>query len=255
MKIVSWNINGIRACVQKGSFFDYLHEHDPDILFLQETKAQVSQLPEEVVQPLSYFAEWASGDIKGYSGVAILTKKKPLAIIHSLDIPHFDCEGRVIGAEFEDKVILGVYFPNSQRPGRLDYKREFYKAFFKKCDEYRQAGKHVIVSGDFNTAHTAIDLARPDENAQSAGFLPIERDDMTDLLTTQGYVDTFRHFHPNEPNHYSWWTYRAGARQRNIGWRIDYVLVNKEFLPHVQTAFIQPDVKGSDHCPVGIVIN
>lgn len=254
MKIVSWNVNGIRACVQKGSFFSYLHDYDPDILFLQETKALKEQLPEEVLQPLSYYAEWSSAEQKGYSGVALLTKKKPVRIHTSLDNPLFDCEGRVIGAEFEDKVIFGVYFPNSQRPGRLEYKREFYTSFFNLCDTFRSQGKHIIVTGDFNTAHTEIDLARPDENRESAGFLPIEREDMTDLLTTRGYSDTFRHFHPDQPHHYSWWTYRAGARDRNIGWRIDYVLVNKEFLPQVKNAFIQPEVKGSDHCPVGIEI-
>lgn len=254
MKIVSWNVNGIRACVQKGNFFDYLLEHEPDILFLQETKVLKEQLPEEVLQPLSYYAEWSSAEQKGYSGVAVLTKKKPLNIITSLNNPEFDSEGRVIGLEFEDKVVFGVYFPNSQRPGRLEYKREFYKTFFKLCESFKSQKKHVIISGDFNTAHTAIDLARPDENQNSAGFLPIERDDFTDLLNNQGYVDTFRHFHQNEPHHYSWWTYRAGARERNIGWRIDYVLVNSEFLPNVKSAFIQPSVKGSDHCPVGIEI-
>ena len=152
MKIVSWNVNGIRACTQKGTFFGYLHEHDPDILFLQETKAHISQLPDEVSQPLSYYAEWFSAEQKGYSGVALLTKKKPISIITKLHNEAFDCEGRVIGAEFEDKVIFGVYFPNSQRPGRLEYKLKFYEAFFDLCDTYRKAGKHIIVSGDFNTA-------------------------------------------------------------------------------------------------------
>lgn len=251
MIISSWNVNGIRACVQKGTFHNYLTTYEPDMLFLQETKALKEQLPEEVLQPFMYSTAWSSAETKGYSGTALITKVNPLEIITELGIPRFDAEARVMGAVFEDKVVFGVYFPNSQRPGRLDYKFEFYDAFFKLCQDYRNEGKHVIVTGDFNTAHTEIDLARPKENVMSAGFLPEERAWMDKLVTEMGYVDTFRHFNP-EPEHYTWWTYRAAARKRNIGWRIDYVLVNNEFLPNIKTAFIHKDVLGSDHCPVGI---
>jgi exodeoxyribonuclease-3 len=254
MKIISWNVNGIRAVVRKECFFEYLQEHEPDILFLQETKAWPEQLPEEVLQPLSYHAEWVGAEKKGYSGVAIITKTKPLNIITEIGVPEFDSEGRVVGAEFEDKVIFGVYFPNSQREGRLDYKLRFCDAFFALCDTYKKQGKHVIVTGDYNTAHTEIDLARPKENVNNAGFLPEERAYFDKILNEFGYVDVFREAHPGEEGHYSWWTFRAGARQRNIGWRIDYALVSKGLESQVKEAFIQPQVKGSDHCPVGITL-
>jgi len=253
MKIVSWNVNGVRACVKKGAYHDYLKTSEPDILFLQETKANVDQLTDEITQPYMYQTEWVSAEQKGYSGVALITKTKPLDIIKQIGIKEFDDEGRVIGALYQDKVIFGVYFPNSQREGRLDYKFRFKEAFFKFCDEFRQDGKDVVVSGDFNTAHHSIDLARPKENVGSAGFLPEERAWMDKIINDYGYVDTFRHFNTS-PNNYTWWTYRAGARQRNIGWRIDYVMVSKGLLPKVSRAFIEPTIMGSDHCPVGIII-
>jgi exodeoxyribonuclease III len=253
MKISSWNVNGIRACAKKGTFHEYLTSYEPDILFLQETKAMKEQLPDEVLQPYMYHTEWVSAEKKGYSGVALLTKLKPISIITELGIPEFDSEARVIGAEFEDKVIFGVYFPNSQRPGRLDYKFKFYEAFFNLCEDYRSQGKHIIVCGDFNTAHKEIDLARPKENVGNAGFLPEERAGIDKLIDKMGYVDTLRQFN-SSPGQYSWWTYRSAARKRNVGWRIDYVLVNKEFSPQLKKAFIHNDVLGSDHCPVGIEI-
>jgi exodeoxyribonuclease-3 len=252
MKIVSWNVNGIRALANKEMFFDYLHRHEPDLLFLQETKAWPCQLPEEILQPGMYSAEWVSAEKKGYSGVAMLTTTKPLDVITSLGYEEFDLEGRVVGAVFSDKVIFGVYFPNSQRPGRLEYKLRFCDVFFDLCDSFRSEGKHVIISGDFNTAHTEIDLARPNENKNSAGFLPEERTYFDAILNQRGYVDVFREQHQGESGHYSWWTYRAGARKRNIGWRIDYVLVSKDVEKKVKNVFIQSDVMGSDHCPVGI---
>lgn len=252
MKIVSWNVNGIRACVRKETFFDYLYSEEPDLLFLQETKAHVNQLHPEITEPSGYVTAWSSAEQKGYSGVALYTKLNPIRIITDIGHSDYDSEGRVLGAEFDDKVIFGVYFPNSQRPGRLAYKLDFKKVFFDYCQAFIDDGKHVIVTGDFNAAHTEIDLARPKENENSAGFLPEERAWMTRIIDEYGYVDTFRHFNPDLTDAYTWWTYRAGARQRNIGWRIDYVMASKSALTHIKSAFIHSQVKGSDHCPVGI---
>jgi exodeoxyribonuclease-3 len=254
MKIISWNVNGIRACVRKETFFEYLYKEEPDLLFVQETKAHVDQLHPEITDPSGYVSDWSSAEKKGYSGVALYTKLNPIRIIKDIGIPEYDSEGRVIGAEFEDKVIFGVYFPNSQRPGRLAYKFNFKQAFFDYCNEFIKIGKKVIVTGDFNAAHTEIDLARPKENKNSAGFLPEERAWMDRVSDHYNYTDTFRHFNPDTTDAYTWWTYRAGARQRNIGWRIDYVMASHTALPHVKEAFIHRDVKGSDHCPVGIVL-
>ncbi len=251
MKLISWNVNGIRACVKKG-FLEYLETESPDILCLQETKARPQDIEERVLNPTGYHGIWHSAQKAGYSGVAILTKKKPIAVSEGFGFPDYDCEGRVIMAEYEEFILFSVYFPNGQRPDRLDYKLRFYTDFFNLCNEYREAGKNIIICGDYNTAHKAIDLANPKANENYSGFLPIEREWM-DRIVGYGYVDTFRHFNP-DPDHYTWWTYRFGARTRNVGWRIDYFFVNQEFLPRVQSAFIQPHVLGSDHCPVGITL-
>ena len=256
MKITSWNVNGIRACAKKGAFQEYLAQYHPDILFLQETKAFEHDLPEAIKQPSGYHAVWHSAKRPGYSGVAMITKQKPLAVFEGMGMDKFDIEGRVVGADFGSFIVFGVYFPNgSMGEHRLQYKLEFYDSLFNLCKEYRDAGKHIIVCGDYNTAHTEIDLARPKENSENSGFLPIERAWMDKLTTEMGYVDTFREFNPNKKDQYTWWTYRSAARKRNIGWRIDYTLVNKEFLPYIQEVFIESKVMGSDHCPVGIVIN
>ena len=254
MKLVSWNVNGIRACVKKGAFFEYLNDHEPDVLFLQEIKAHVADIPPEILEPSGYHAAWFSAQKKGYSGVAILTKHKPISIIEGFGNPKFDAEGRVISAEFENFIALGVYFPNGQmNDERLAYKLEFYEAFFDYVNDLKAQGKNVVICGDYNTAHKEIDLARPKENEKVSGFLPIERDWMDTLIDEFGYVDTFRAFN-RDADEYSWWSYRAAARTRNVGWRIDYFFVNKEFMPNVTNAFIQQDVMGSDHCPVGIEI-
>lgn len=255
MKVVSWNVNGIRACVRKGSFLDYLRTHEPDLLFLQEIKAYEEDIPPEIVEPSGYYTAWFPAERKGYSGVALLTKHKPLNVIHGFGDPKFDCEGRVISAEFEQFIALGVYFPNGQmNEERLAYKLAFYDRFFHYVNDLVAMGKNVIVCGDYNTAHKEIDLARPKENETTSGFLPEERAWIDKLIDEYGYVDTFRVFN-QEPEQYSWWTYRAASRQRNIGWRIDYCFVNLAFLPHVKDAFIQQDVQGSDHCPVGVELS
>lgn len=250
MKIASWNVNGIRACAKK-DFFDYLEQGSPDILCLQETKANTENLPPELINPMGYHSIYHAAEKPGYSGVALFTKLKPKTVLEGFGIPRYDREGRVIIAEYDQFFVLGVYFPNGQRDElRLEYKLEFYKDLFDYCDKLKSEGKHIIICGDYNTAHTEIDLANPKENENYSGFLPIERA-WLDKIIEMGYVDTFRHFN-KEPNQYTWWTYRFQARKRNIGWRIDYIFTDDRLLPHIQNAYIEPQYKGSDHCPVAI---
>jgi exodeoxyribonuclease-3 len=255
MRILSWNVNGIRA-VEKRGFVRWIQEESPDALCLQETKAEPGQLSEELQSPRDrdgrpYFAYWASAQKKGYSGTAIYTRIEPRET-GTLGIGEFDDEGRVIQAEFDGFTLISAYFPNSQDAGaRLDYKLAFCEAMMKHCRKLRKRGRHFILCGDYNIAHTPIDLARPRENEGNAGYLPEERAWM-DSFTGAGFVDTFRHFHPGEGGHYSWWSYRAGARARNVGWRIDYHCVDPEFMPQVRSSVIRPEVEGSDHCPVQI---
>ncbi|MFC1754311.1 exodeoxyribonuclease III [Thermoproteota archaeon] len=248
MKIVSWNVNGIRACANKG-FFEYLESESPDILCLQETKAHPEVLDERILNPSGYHSIWHSAERKGYSGVATFTKDKPKLVLEGLGIPDYDSEGRVIVTEYEGFVLINCYFPNGQmNDERLQFKLRFYKDFFDYCNELKEQGKNVIICGDFNTAHHPIDLANPKENEKYSGFLPVERKWM-DQIVSYGYVDTFREFN-KEPGHYSWWSYRFNARKRNIGWRIDYFFVNSEFIPAVKDSYIQSEVMGSDHCPI-----
>ena len=254
MKLISWNVNGIRACVKKG-FFDYLEQEDPDIIVLQETKVDPEILDDQIRTPSGYYTEWIGAKKKGYSGVAVLSKKNPITILKGFGIEKYDREARVISAEYDDFIFFGVYFPNGQKDEeRLQYKLDFYDEFFAYCDDLRAQGKKLIISGDYNTAHTEIDLANPKENKNHSGFLPIERAWMDELLDKRGYIDTFRHFN-KDPENYTWWTYRFGARNRNIGWRIDYVLITPDLLDNLESAFIRSDVMGSDHCPVGITLN
>ncbi|MDR0655960.1 MAG: exodeoxyribonuclease III [Treponema sp.] len=253
MRILSWNVNGIRA-VQKRGFASWLREESPDMLCIQETKARPEQLDEELIKPLdkkgkTYFSYWASAKKAGYSGVAIYSKEQPFDI-KPLSVPEFDDEGRVLQAEFKDFTLISAYFPNSQDKGlRLPYKLDFCAAILKLCNGFVKKGRHFVLCGDYNIAHTPIDIARPKENEGNAGYLPEERAWM-DSFTAAGHVDTFRHFHPGEAGHYSWWSYRAGARERNVGWRLDYHCTDRAFLPLVKRSVIRPDVEGSDHCPV-----
>ena len=254
LSVASWNVNGIRACHNKGALTAYLEEMAPDIVGLQEIKADEAALPEELINPCGYYSIYHSAERKGYSGVGILTKHKPRNVVYGFGNPRFDCEGRVVAAEFDDFIFFSVYFPNGQSgPERLAYKLDFYRAFFDHCDELRALGKHVVIAGDYNTAHHEIDLARPKDNEDTSGFLPIERE-WLDRIVRAGYVDTFRAFHP-QPHEYSWWSFRSGARQRNVGWRIDYVFVDEGLMPRVKEAYIQQKVLGSDHCPVGISLS
>ncbi|MCP4050224.1 MAG: exodeoxyribonuclease III [bacterium] len=252
MKIISWNVNGIRACSRKG-FLNYLKEEDPDIACIQETKANPEDLEEEILTPSGYNSIWHSAEKKGYSGVAVFTKIKPKLVLEGLGIQQYDSEGRVIIAEYDDFTLLNIYFPNGQKnEERLQYKLDFYSDLFEYCNDLRAQGRNLIICGDYNTAHKEIDLANPQQNKNYSGFLKVERE-WIDRIVSWGYVDTFRCFN-TLPEQYTWWTYRVGARRRNIGWRIDYFFVNSEFLKRVESAFIRNEVTGSDHCPTGIIL-
>lgn len=251
MKIISWNVNGMRAIVKK-NFFDDFKRIDAGILCIQETKASGKQV-EEAVAPLSgYYLFSNAAERPGYSGTAILSREKPMGASYGIGSDEHDREGRVILLEFERFQLVNVYVPNSGNDlRRLAYRQEWDQAFFAYLKKMESA-KPLIICGDFNVAHRDIDLARPKANYnKSAGYMQEEIDGM-DRYAEGGFVDTFRHFHPGAGDHYSWWSYRAGAREKNVGWRIDYLLVSRQFIPSVKGAFIMQDIMGSDHCPVGI---
>jgi exodeoxyribonuclease-3 len=258
LKLLSWNVNGIRACLGKG-FLDWVSTENADFICLQETKAQPDQVPGELKEPKDgdgrpYFSYWSSAARKGYSGTAIYSKK-PAIKVETLGIPEFDAEGRTVIADFGDFILISAYFPNSQDAGaRIDYKIRFCDAILAYCEARRAEGRHVVVAGDYNIAHKPIDLARPDQNEDSPGYLPEERAWMSKFLDA-GYVDSFRHFHA-EPGNYTWWTYRVpSARANNVGWRLDYHCVNPEFAGAMAEAGIQAQVMGSDHCPVSLYLD
>ena len=252
MKLISWNVNGIRAVAKKG-FLEWLNMEKPDILCLQETKAWAEQVPVELQPPDGYNVTWSKPSKKGYSGVATFSKRKPIDISMDLGIEKFDSEGRVIMTEFKDFCLFNVYFPNGKAsPERLEYKLEFYDRFLEMIEEFKERGKSIIFCGDVNTAHKPIDLTHPKANEGTSGFLPIERK-WIDKVVKKGYLDTFRHFDPS-PEKYTWWDYKTGARTRNVGWRLDYFYVSEDLVPRLRGAFILSEVMGSDHCPVGIEI-
>lgn len=246
MKLISWNVNGLRACVGKG-FFEFLEREQPDMMCLQETKLQPEQAPEVE----GYYDYWNSADKKGYSGTAIFSKTEPLAVTYDIGIDVHDHEGRVIMAEYPEFYLVTVYVPNSQDGlKRLGYRMTWeddFRAYLQALDQK----KPVIVCGDMNVAHKEIDLKNPKTNRKNAGFTDEERAKMTELLDA-GFVDTFRHFYPEVEGVYSWWSYRFKAREKNAGWRIDYFLVSERFIDRVKDARILTDVFGSDHCPVVI---
>ena len=253
MKILSWNVNGIRAIDKKG-FLDWLKKENPDILCIQETKCHPEQLADSLLKPYKYKTFWSAGEKKGYSGVSVFTKKDPKSFSTKIGKKEFDCEGRNLILDFGNFVLFNIYFPNGGADNkRVLYKMKFYKKFLLTVENFRKRGKNIIVCGDVNTAHAEIDLARPKNNQKNTGFLPEERAWITKFIK-KGYVDTFRQFHPGEPDHYSYWDYKTAARTRNVGWRLDYFFVNKEFLPKVKSSFILKDDLGSDHCPIGIEI-
>jgi exodeoxyribonuclease-3 len=254
MRIISWNVNGVRAIAKK-SFFPDLNRLDADILCLQETKAREEQV-EETLKPLKGYSVYSnSSERPGYSGTAIASKIKPLNVTKGINIREHDSEGRVLCLEFESYFLVNVYVPNSgSELKRLGYRQGWDKVFFDYLKGLEKL-KPVVVCGDFNVAHKAIDLARPKANYnKSAGFMQEEIDGM-DRFTRGGLADTFRRLHPADSERYTWWSYRAGARSKNIGWRIDYFLVSETFLPSVKNAFILEDITGSDHCPAGIELS
>ena len=250
MKLVSWNVNGIRACVQKG-FEETFKKFDADIFCIQESKMQEGQLNLELD---GYKQYWNYAEKKGYSGTAIFTKKEPLSVKYGIDIEEHDKEGRVITLEFERFYIVTVYTPNSQNElARLSYRMEWEDAFKKYLLELKNR-KEVIVCGDMNVAHNEIDLKNPKTNRKNAGFTDEEREKFSVLLN-EGFIDTFRYLYPDVTERYSWWSYRFKAREKNAGWRIDYFLISEGLENNLQEAEIHSDILGSDHCPVSISID
>ena len=252
MKIISWNVNGIRA-VTKKDFYADVEKMNPDILCLQETKAQDDQVTTTLSMIGDYRLYSNSAEKKGYSGTAILTRIEPLSVSSGMDMPDHDNEGRMLCLEFENFYLVNVYVPNSgSELKRLGYRQEWDLAFFNYLKNL-ESKKPVIACGDFNVAHTPIDLARPKANYnKSAGYMQEEIDGMN-RFTQNGLIDSFRHFYPDKTDRYTWWSYRAAARPKNIGWRIDYFLISQSFIPKIKEAFILDEVMGSDHCPVGVV--
>jgi exodeoxyribonuclease-3 len=250
---VSWNVNGIRAACNKG-FIDWLEQTSPDIIGLQEIKAEKNQFPEKLLENSAYNFFISSAEKKGYSGVAVLSKQKPLKVIDKLGIEKFDREGRTIICEYKAFVFINCYFPNGQRDhARVDYKLEFYAEILKLYKSYIKEGKKVIITGDFNTAHTEIDLANPKSNKNTTGFLEHERV-WIDKYLKAGMIDALRFFEPNTKGIYSWWTYRSDCRSRNIGWRIDYFMVSESLKSKLKSCRHLTDIMGSDHCPIELVL-
>ena len=250
MKLISWNVNGLRACMQKG-FLDFFQETDADIFCLQETKLQEGQIALDLP---GYHQYWNYAEKKGYSGTAIFTKEEPIQVTYGIGVEEHDHEGRVITAEYSEFYFVTVYVPNAQRElTRLEYRMQWeadFLAYLKKLEET----KPVIFCGDLNVAHKEIDLKNPKTNRKNAGFSDEERGKMTELLAA-GFTDTFRHFYPGLEGAYSWWSYRFHARENNAGWRIDYFIVSARLMPRVKNADIWPEITGSDHCPVELEID
>lgn len=249
MKLISWNVNGIRACVQKG-FLDFFKEEDADIFCIQESKLQEGQIDLDLKE---YHQYWNYAEKKGYSGTAVFTKQEPLSVSYGLGIEEHDKEGRVIACEFEDFYLVTVYTPNSKSElARLDYRmiwEDEFRAYLKRLEEV----KPVIVCGDLNVAHQEIDLKNPKSNRKNAGFTDEERGKFTELLDA-GFIDTFRHFYPDTEGVYSWWSYRFKAREKNAGWRIDYFCTSESLKDRLVSAKIHTEIFGSDHCPIELII-
>lgn len=250
MKLISWNVNGIRACVNKG-FKEFFEKINADIFCIQETKCQPEQIELEFD---GYYAYWNSAEKKGYSGTAIFTKQKPICVTYGIGIDEHDKEGRVITLEFKDFYMINIYTPNAKRGlERLDY-RQIWEDEIRKYLLKLNQEKPVIMCGDLNVAHKEIDLKNPKSNRGNAGFTDEEREKMTALLSA-GFIDTFRYLYPDKTDSYSWWSYMGKAREKNVGWRIDYFIVSKDIKDKIEDAMIYSEIMGSDHCPVGLIIN
>lgn len=247
-RLLSWNVNGIRAISKKG-FLEWFKKENPDILCLQETKAHPEQLTDELKNMDGYESYFSSAEKKGYSGVVTYTNEKPINIQYGIGINKFDSEGRFIVTEFNDFILFNIYFPNGKASKeRLQYKMDFYNAFLKHCKKLLKQGDKIVVCGDVNTAHEEIDLARPKENSATSGFLPEERK-WIDKFISAGFIDTFRMFN-KEPDNYTWWDMITRARERNVGWRIDYFYASENLKNNIKSASIHSTVMGSDHCPI-----
>jgi exodeoxyribonuclease-3 len=252
MKFISWNVNGIRAAERKG-FLDWLSGTQADLVAVQETKAHPDQLSPELLNPPGFQAAWNSAERKGYSGTVTYSKMTPLRVVNGLTEARFDNEGRVLIHEFSDFVFFNIYFPNGGRGAEwVAHKLAFYRRFLQVAKEYMQAGSPVVVTGDFNTAYAEIDLARPKENVNHSGFMPEERQGLGEFFEL-GLIDTFRHLHPDTVK-YSWWDQVTRARERNVGWRLDYFMVSPDLKDRILAADIHDEVMGSDHCPVSLVL-
>ncbi len=252
MKIITWNVNGLRAALKKG-VLEWIVEQSPDVMCLQETRVLPEQLTVEQRKVPGYEIVWNPAEKKGYSGVATWTKENALEMSLGLGEERFDVEGRVIRTRFPDFYLYNIYFPNGQRGhDRVEYKLEFYENLLEQCNALHAAGESIIITGDFNTAHNEIDLKNHKSNHKTSGFLPVERA-MIDKYLANGFVDPFRALYPDKEQ-YSWWSYRAAARSRNVGWRIDYFLISENLLPRVEDVIIHDDAMGSDHCPVELQI-
>ena len=256
MRIVSWNVNGLRACTKKG-FLDWFHQDQAAIVGLQEVRALEDQLDPNVASPEGWHVDFSAAERKGYSGVGLYSQRKPHHMTHSLGRSEFDVEGRVQIAQFGALTLANVYFPNgsgkNRDNSRVPYKLDFYQTLYEQLDALKTAGAPVVVMGDFNTAHREIDLARPKSNHKTSGFLPEEREEL-DRWLREGWVDSFRQYNTEE-GHYTWWSNRPGVRQRNVGWRIDYALISPGALPYLKGAAIHPEIMGSDHCPISIELD
>ncbi len=253
MKITTFNVNGIRAIVNKEGT-DWIHELDSDVLGLQEIKAKPEQVPEVLHELEGYQVIWNSAERPGYSGTAVFYRGEPHAVSLGIGYPMFDAEGRVIRLEYPDFFLYNIYFPNGGEDNRrVPEKLQFYAKLLEECNELHKAGKNIIITGDFNTAHREIDLEHPKANAKNTGFLPEERA-WIDTYLEHNFVDAFRELYPDRERAYTWWTYRGGARLRNVGWRLDYYLISKPLMARVEDVIIHDDVMGSDHCPVSLIL-
>ena len=252
-RVYSWNVNGIRAATRKG-LHDWVRRSNAEIIGLQEVRADAESIPDEIHSLEDYHHHYVAAQKKGYSGVGLLSRRKPDRLDTSLGEDRFDAEGRLQIARFGRLVIANGYFPNgsgsNRSNDRVPYKLDWYQALFERVERWRRSGYRVLVMGDYNTAHKEIDLARPRDNRKTSGFLPEECEEL-DRWTHAGWIDTFRAFEPGE-GHYSWWSQRFGVREKNIGWRIDYVLASPAAMKFVRHAFIEPQTQGSDHCPIGV---
>ncbi len=253
MRLVSWNVNGIRAAAKRG-LLEWLSGTGADVYCLQETKAHPDQVDESLREPQGFHTFWACAERPGYSGVALFLRRQAQEVTAGLGIPRFDTEGRVLAARYPQFLLFNVYFPNGKmNDERLQYKMDFYEEFLGRLVALRDRGECIVICGDYNTAHKEIDLSHPKDNVKVSGFLPQEREWM-DRLAGHGFVDTFRMFH-TDGGHYTWWDMKTRARERNIGWRLDYFFVSDNLAGAVRDAAIHPEVFGSDHCPVSLTLD